>query len=178
VTQAQRLQVIGSVVVGIVIGLAVFFIGRAVKDHFAFNAAVCNTFNGTTAGCAGNEFAYQIGGIVQYLGIFLGIGGILAGLALSMAHNRTQPAAGTRLTAGQAPAAGAPNASKPMAAAPPQPRVSHPPAAGGPASQAPAGPGPSSAVPAAWISTAPAPSPALPGQPAEPAAPATDAGPA
>jgi hypothetical protein len=171
VTQAQRLQVIGFAAVGIVIGLVVFLIGRAVKDHFAFNAALCNTFNGTTARCAGNEFAYQIGGVVQYLGILVGIGGILAGLALSLAHNRTQPAAGTRLTTGQMPGAGAPTAPKPTAAqASAQPQVSNPPAAGAPASRAPAGPESSSAVPAGWISGPPAPAPALPGQPPEPAA--------
>jgi len=163
VTQRQRLQPIVPIIAGIIAGFALFFIGKAMKDHFELNAAICNTFNGTSAGCAGNEFAFDMGGVVEYLGIFLAAAGLLGGLALAVSRSQPRPAAGTRPVSSAAPA--------------PQPRVSHPPAPGVPARPAPTGPGsPSMAVPAAWHSDAPASSPALPPQLAAPPQSAPDPG--
>jgi hypothetical protein len=183
VTQRQRLQPIAPILGGFLSGVVLFFVGRALEHHFAFNAAICNTFNSTTAGCAGNTFLYDMGGVVEYLGIFLGIAGILAGLGLSVsARNQTRPAAGrpasdaasspsAPLTAGQIPAPGtARTGSRPTVTRPSSPSaMSHPPAAGlstqpGPTGPASSSSSSSSAVPAAWTSTPSPSAPPLPEQ--------------
>jgi hypothetical protein len=119
VRQGQRLQPVAPVVAGIAFGLALFFVGKAVKDHFAVNAAICNTFNGTTARCAGDEFAYDMGGVVQYLAVLLGIVGILGGFGLSVSRKQMRP---------------------PVARTSPPSGVSHAPTAGLPARPGPADP--------------------------------------
>jgi len=178
VTQGQRLQPIGPIVAGIVIGIVLFLVGKAVKDHFAFNAALCNAFNGTTAGCAGNTFAYDMGGIVEDLGIFVGIAGILAGLGLSVsARSKTAPAAGTRPASAAVPPRGASPVGGQSPASGAGPAGSRPPAAGVVTGPAPTGQAAasSSAVPASWIASASA-SPPPPEQSAEPLWSATEPG--
>jgi hypothetical protein len=90
------LSIVGMIGAGIVL-LAV---GTAMKSHFQLNAAVCNTYGGSTASCAGNEGLFTLGQILQPIGgVLIGIGiilGVLMVVGKNSSHSSQETKPGLR----------------------------------------------------------------------------------
>ncbi len=89
-------QAILSILGMIGAGVVLLAVGTVLKSHFQLNAAVCNTYGGSTANCAGNEGLFTLGQILQPIGgVLIGIGVIL-GILMAVGKNSTRPAQRTK----------------------------------------------------------------------------------
>ena len=74
------------------LGLVLLIGGTVLKSHFQLNAAVCNTYGGSTSHCVANGTAFTIGQVMQPIGgIMMGIGLILGVLLLISGNSSSKP---------------------------------------------------------------------------------------
>jgi hypothetical protein len=65
------------------LGLVLLIVGTVLKSHFQLNAAICNTYGGSTSHCVANSTAFTVGQVMQPIGgIMIGIGLIIGVLLL------------------------------------------------------------------------------------------------
>ena len=86
---AKKSEISGLIVSGFglaALGVGVLIVGSLLKSHFALNAAICNTYGGSTSHCSINETLYSFGQIMQPVGgIMIGLGLILGVLFVIIA---------------------------------------------------------------------------------------------
>jgi len=74
------------------LGLVLLIVGTVLKSHFQLNAAICNTYGGSTSHCVANGTAFTIGQVMQPIGgIMIGIGLILGVLLLISGNSSSKP---------------------------------------------------------------------------------------
>jgi hypothetical protein len=74
------------------LGVVVLIVGTVLKSHFQLNAAICNTYGGSTSHCVANGTAFTIGQVMQPVGgIMIGIGLILGVLLLVSGNSASKP---------------------------------------------------------------------------------------
>ena len=83
----RKPQTIASSLGMIGLGIVLFVVGTVLKSHFQVNAALCNTFGGSTAKCTGNEGAYSFGQVLQPLGGVVFAIGVVIGIVLLVDRN-------------------------------------------------------------------------------------------
>lgn len=96
----ERSKRIGGAVGLLVLGVVLIIVSSALKSHFNFSAAVCNTYRGATSTCAGDETAYTAGQILQFFGWAMTLGGVAATIGLLVARSNHATGSNLRLQAG------------------------------------------------------------------------------
>ena len=82
------------------LGLILLIVGTVLKSHFQLNAAICNTYGGSTSHCVANGTAFTIGQVMQPIGgIMIGIGVILGVLLLISGNSSSKPTAPSQSSA-------------------------------------------------------------------------------